>query len=108
METLADSAARERLRNQYDRIIERTKADLMRVYVSAAEAKKFECEKHFDQEIRQFWDNERKHKPDQRLTQTMHNIIDRRRNNIIACVKRIYAIKADFFVKAPAVTMKKM
>ncbi len=102
--TISDPVICERLSNQYQRIIERAKFDLMNVLTTAAEAKKNDSQKKFDEEIAEIWKSQHQYPIDERLTPTMLTIIEQRRKNIIECVKWIYHLKGDFACKAPLTT----
>ncbi|CAF1164151.1 unnamed protein product [Rotaria sordida] len=101
--TLMDPKLRKPLLNNYIRIIQRAKADLMTVLTTAAEIKKEEHQKKFDRVMAKLWTDQHHLPNNERLTTTMLSLIDERLKNILECVKRIYAIKADFCVKIPTI-----
>ena len=98
--TISDSATRERLSNQYQMIIQRTKADLTRVLTSATEAKRSDCQNKFDRETAEIWKNQREFTKLEQLSPTMITLIEQRQKNIIACLISIYAMKSNFLLKA--------
>ena len=105
---LADPAVRERLSNDYQKIIQRAKSDFMMVLTRTAEAKRDETRKKFDKEIEEMWRNHRQQPPHERLTPTMSTIIEQRQKNVTDCVKRIYHLKGDFYVKVSPRTLSVM
>jgi hypothetical protein len=98
--TISDRVIRERLSNQYQMIIQRTKADLTRVLTSATEAKTIDCQNKFDTDTSEIWKHQRGLPKFEQLPSTMVALIEQRQQNIIDCLKRIYAMKSDFLLKA--------
>ncbi|CAF3734723.1 unnamed protein product [Rotaria sordida] len=95
--SITNSQQRERLSNNYMRIIQRAKADLMMALTQATEIKTQEHQTNFDTFMAQLW-NDQRHLPQQeRLSTTMLLLIDDRQKNILKCVKHIYALKPSFF-----------
>ncbi len=103
--TLADSVLRQRLSNEYQRIIQRAKCDLIKVETIATEAKKNECEKKYGKEIGQIWKDQRQYPMHERITRKMLDIIERRQKNITECLKLIYKLKDEFCLRAPPRTL---
>jgi hypothetical protein len=99
--TLTDPVLRERLSNDYQRIIQRAKADLLMVLTTASEAKRNDCQRKFDREIAEIWKNHRQFPIDERLTNVMVKLIEQREKNIIECLKRIYHLKGTLFHRVP-------
>jgi hypothetical protein len=73
----------------------------MNVLATAAEVKRNDSQKTFDKETAEIWTNQRQLPIHERLTPTMLTIIEQRQKNIIECVKCIYELKGNFFLKAP-------
>ena len=107
-DTINDVNIRQRLSNRYEKIIQQIKSDLMAVVIAATERKMYESQKKYDLAVAQMWRDNRKLPPDQQLTQTMVDLIERRAKNISEQVKCLYdfKMKHHFFVNAP--TMVKM
>ncbi|CAF1346209.1 unnamed protein product, partial [Rotaria sordida] len=97
--TIIDPHQRERLSNNYTRIIQQAKVDLMMILTTGAEIKRQEHQKVFDMTMAKLWTDQRHLPIDKRLTTTMLSFIDERQKNIIKCVKCIYALKTSFFMK---------
>jgi len=91
----------EQLSNEYQKIIQRAKDDLMIVLTKAAEAKKNDCQMKFEKEIAKIWKNQHQLPIHERLTTEMSALIEKRQKNIIECLKSIYELKGNFFLKAP-------
>ena len=104
MTTISESFIRERLSNEYLRIIQRAKADLTDVLTSAAETKKMDCQKKFDRETAEIWRNQKQLPVHERLTVPMIAAIEQRQKNIIECVKDIYELKGNLFLQTPPPT----
>ncbi|CAF1336804.1 unnamed protein product [Adineta steineri] len=103
--TISDSTIRERLSNEYQRIIQRAKADLTDVLRSAMEAKSIDCEKKFELETAEIWKGQRQLPTHERLSPVMVTLIEQRQKNIVECLKYIYGVKDNFLVQAPSTTI---
>ncbi|CAF1471345.1 unnamed protein product [Adineta steineri] len=106
--TISDSTIRERLSNEYQRIIQRTKADLTDILRSAMEAKSIDCEKKFEQETAKIWKDQRQLPTHERLSPVMLKLIEQRQKNIVECLKYIYHVKSNFLVQAPSTIMNRI
>ena len=102
--TISDSIICERLSNEYIRIIQRAKYDLMNVLTSAVEAKRNDCQKVFDTQTAEIWKNQRQLPVEERLTTAAITLTEQRQKNIIECVKCIYELKSNFFLQLPTTT----
>jgi hypothetical protein len=102
--TISDPVIRQRLSSQYQRIIQRTKFDLTNVLTSAVEAKKTDNEKKFVRETDKIWQNQHQLPIHDRLTPIMLTLIEQRQKNIIECLKCIYELKSELFLKAAPTT----
>jgi len=103
--TLSDSTIRQHLTNNYQRIIQQAKFDLARVLKAAAQAKKADAVKIFDQRMAELWNNQHQYPEQERLTRRMLTLIEQRQKNISQCAERIYNLKSDFYHKAPPTAM---
>ncbi|CAF1481376.1 unnamed protein product [Adineta steineri] len=103
--TISDSAIRERLSNEYQRIIQRTKADLTDVLRFAIDAKRNNCKKKFEQETVEIRKNQRQLPTHERLSPVMVTLIEQRQKSIIECLKYIYELKDNFLVQALSTTI---
>ncbi|CAF4285090.1 unnamed protein product [Adineta steineri] len=106
--TISDSTIRERLSNEYQRIIQRTKAVLTNILRSAMEAKSIDCEKKFEKETAEIWKDQRQLPTHERLSSAMVTLIEQRQKNIIECLKYIYELKDNFLVQAPSTIMNRI
>ncbi|CAF1265411.1 unnamed protein product [Adineta steineri] len=106
--TISDSTIRERLSNEYQRIIQRAKANLTDVLRSAMEAKKNDCEKKLERETAEIWKYQRQLPTHERLSPVMLKLIEQRQKNIIECLKYIYHLKNNFLVQAPSTIMHRI
>lgn len=99
--SLSDPVIRQQLSDQYQRIVERTKADLLFVYTCAVDMNKDYTQKKSNQTIAEMWKNQHQQSVHEQFTPTMLTIIEQRQKNIIECVRTIYHLKGDFYVEVP-------
>ena len=59
LNTIEDRYTRQRVRDRYEQIIERTKSDMILVYIRVAEIKSEEYIKKFEANIKEFNENQR-------------------------------------------------
>ena len=103
LQTLEDEHLRQNLIDQYEKLIQRTKSEMMIFYVKAEEAQMNEKNKKFDTDLAQMKHDRSHGSPDKKLTDTMLEILKRRFQNINERLIKIYKLKLHFFVKAPIV-----
>ena len=103
MGTIVNENSRSSLRNQYERIIQQTKSDLMMVHIAAAEAKMREYQAEFDRTMYRMEQGQHEPLSDRRLSSMMIDIMYRRFKLIDERTKHLYNLKVNFFVKAPTV-----
>lgn len=101
---LSDRVIRQKLSDQYQETIRQAKDNLLFIYTRASEARNDEYQKKFDQTMANMWKNQREQPADERLTPTMLAIIERRQININECMKELYRLKNEFYVKVPLKT----
>jgi hypothetical protein len=103
--TINDQTIRQHLFDRQQKIIQQTKTDMMAVLIQGAETKMRECQKKFDFEMTQLWQNYRSKSNDQHyLTKSMIDLIDERLLNVTERFQVIYNYKMKyFFFKAPTV-----
>ncbi|CAF0815499.1 unnamed protein product [Didymodactylos carnosus] len=104
---ITDQNSRLYIMQQYEKVIQHIKSDMMFVYIMAAETKARECQTKYDIEKVKFRDNQHTGMEDDRLSKSMCDIIQRRVNNIDERIKTVHDLKARFFAIAPAVVTKK-
>ena len=102
-DTIHNENSRSSLRNQYERILQQTKSDLMIVHIATTEAKMREQQAEYDRTMFRMEQDQHDPSSNQRLTPTMIDIMFRRFKLIDERTKHLYNLKVDFFVKAPAV-----
>ena len=106
LDTIQNETIRQCLRDRHEKIVQRTKSDMLMNYISTTEAQLNECQTKFDTKIAQLKENHRSHSPDKKLTETMLTIMYRCTKNTNERLKCLYNLKVHFFVKAPTVTTK--
>jgi hypothetical protein len=94
---------RQCLRDHCDKIIERTKSELMLVYIEMAEAKMHEAQLTFDREYRGIQQKRATGQWHERLSPPMLDLIERQFQYLHQHLQRLYELKVSFFVKAPTV-----
>lgn len=103
LDTISDERIRQRLTHRHEQLLQRTKSDLMIIYIKTAEAKFEEYRKIFDTDMAQYKENQRSGPSHKRLTRTMIDIMERRFANINERLICLYQLKIRFFVKASMV-----
>lgn len=103
LDTIVDTNTRQRLTQECEKILQRTKSDMMLVYITVAEETAKECHRKFDSVLTQMKENQHSIESSQTLTQTMLDIIERRFHCLNQHFIYLYKLKIRFFVKAPTV-----
>ena len=96
LQSINDLSIRHALHHRYQRIVQQTKSDLILIHVAVAEAKLRQCYAHLKR-------IENDPSDDQRLTSEMMIVMQRRFKDYEERMYRLYNLKMNFFVKAPAV-----
>ena len=96
VESISDPTTRQTLHNQYQRIVQQTKSEMMLIHVAVAEAK---LRQHHDR--LKTMQNDPAH--EQRFTSAMKKVMQRRCENYEERMSRLYSLKINFFVNAPTV-----
>lgn len=99
--SVTDPSVREQSIREYQQIIERTKADLLRLLINVSEAKKTDCKIKFTQKMAELQANQQQSCVDERLPLPMLTLIEQRQTNIVDCLQTIYKLKTDFFRHVP-------
>ncbi|CAF3376490.1 unnamed protein product [Rotaria sp. Silwood2] len=103
LDTITDTYIRQRLTDRYEKILQRTKSEMMMVYIATVETKMNEYQKKFDIDLAKMKENQHTDPSDKKLTRTMLDIMERRFKNINERLMCLYKLKLRFFVKAPTV-----
>ncbi|CAF1290998.1 unnamed protein product [Rotaria sordida] len=101
LDTITDTMTRQHLKDRCEKILQRTKSEMVMVYITTAEAKMNEYEKRFNTDLAKMKENQCSGPSHKKLTQTMLNIMERRFQNINERLTCLYKLKLRFFVKAP-------
>jgi hypothetical protein len=103
LNTIQDEHIRQRLMDRYQKLMERTKSDMMIIHIAAEEAKENEHRTNFDLKMSQMNELQRSGPPHKKLIRTMLDVLDRRFRNINDRLEQLYKLKIRFFVKAPMI-----
>lgn len=106
LDTIQNETIRQCLYDRHEKIIQRTKSDMLMNYISTAEAQLNEYQMKFDIQIARLKENQRCHSQDKKLSETMLTIMYRSIKNTNERLKCLYQLKVHFFVKAPTVTIE--
>ncbi|CAF1544958.1 unnamed protein product, partial [Rotaria sordida] len=79
---IMDTETAQSLKDRYDKILQRTKVDMMHVYVEAAEFRANQYRLQFNNAMNKLKENESTHLCDRILTKVMFDIMIKRFNNI--------------------------
>lgn len=104
LESITNEALRQRLADRCEKIFQRTKSDMMMVYIATAEAKAKEASMKFESELAAMNDIQRTGPMNKKFTGAMLDILHRRFHNINERLTYMYKCKLRFFVRAPTVT----
>lgn len=94
-------AVRQRLSEQYHKVLQRTKSDMLHVYISTEQAKAEQCLNRFNEYYEEAKENQRTGVTGVKLTTTMWHLLQRRLTNVNKHIIYLYNLKVDFFAKAP-------
>ncbi|UJR12965.1 hypothetical protein I4U23_017139 [Adineta vaga] len=101
--TVRDQDVRRRISYGYEQLLQRTKADMLMIYIRTAEAKMEEYTQKFDIEYKQFEKQQRNYLANDRFTDGMCFVMEQRFRNIAERLQTLYDLKVRFFVNAPTV-----
>ena len=93
---ISDPSERARLTEEYRRVIDRAKADLMNVIVSVSDVVKQASQKQFNDAIAEIWNDQHQLPEHERLSPEMLRLIDHRQTNITDCLQYIFQFKSQF------------
>jgi len=91
--SLTDRNLREQLQARHQDIMKQYKNEMMKIYIETVEVKLRESQKLFDDEMAKFWKEQNSLPINQRLNQTMINLMDRHLTLIISKLECIYNYK---------------
>lgn len=103
LHTIESDTIRQRLSEQYHKVLQRTKSDMLHVYITTEQAKADQCTNRFNEYYEEIKENQRHGSKDIKLTSTMWHLLQRRLANINKHIIHLYNLKIDFFAKAPTV-----
>lgn len=101
LDSIRSGTIRQRLSEQYYKVLQRTKSDMFRVYIATEQAKADQCISEFDRCYEEMKENDQTGRTDKKFTPTMLRLFQQRLTNVNQHIKCIYNIKLDFFAKAP-------
>jgi len=101
--TVQNDDVRQRLIYRYEELLERTKADMLMIYIRTAEAKMEEYTQKFDSDYERFNQQQRIYLYQSKFTDRMSEIMKQRFKNIDERLHIVYDLKVRFFVEAPTV-----
>ncbi|CAF1632507.1 unnamed protein product [Rotaria sordida] len=96
---IMDTETAQSLKGRYDKILQRTKVDMMQVYVEAAEFRANQYRLQFNNAMNKLKENESTHLSDRILTKVMFDIMIKRFNNISEHLVSVYKLKVRAFTK---------
>ncbi|CAF1454496.1 unnamed protein product, partial [Rotaria sordida] len=91
--TIMDTETAQSLKGRYDKILQRTKADMMQIYIGAADIRANQCRFLFNNAMNKLKENESTHPSDRILTKVMFDVLIKRFNNISEHLVSIYKLK---------------
>ncbi|CAF1480676.1 unnamed protein product [Adineta steineri] len=103
LETIQNNTIRQRLTEQYNKILQRTKADMFTMYIATEQAKADECVKEFDRDYAEMKEIQSTGSLHKRLTPIMLQLLRKRLANINQHLIHLFNLRTRFFDKAPTV-----
>jgi hypothetical protein len=101
LQTIQDDAIRQHLSERYHKVLQRTKSDMLHVYIATEQAKADQHIKEFDRDYAEMKENLRIGPTHKKLTSTMLQLLQKRLTLINKHILYLYNLKIDFFAKAP-------
>ena len=101
LNTIENENVRQRLQERYHKVIQRTKSDMLTIYIATEQAKADERIAEFDRDYMEMKENLRTGPTYKKLTPTMLSLLQKRLKNINEHIMHQYNLKMDFFAKAP-------
>ena len=86
----------QQLYEEYRKVSEKAKEDMMTLYLSSAEAQMHHYHDQFNTEMKQFWNEQRTLPTNQKFTGAMLNVLTQRYNNISESIDYVYKYKARY------------
>ncbi|CAF3844761.1 unnamed protein product [Rotaria sp. Silwood1] len=103
LNTINDPRIRQRLYEKCQKILQKTKSDMMLVYIAAAETKMNETQEKFNKLLVDMQDRQHSGPDNKRLTKNMISIMEKRFKNINEHIIHLYKVKLHYFDVAPMV-----
>ena len=103
LDTINNENMRQRLQDRYEKILQRTKYDMMLVYVMTEETKLTEMKVKFDADLSQMKEYQRTGASFKKLTESMIRIMGEGFKNIDERFHSLYQLKLRFFEHAPMI-----
>lgn len=101
--TIEDTNIRQCLQDRYEKIVQRTKSEIMLVYIAVAETKMNEYRKYHDILTNKMKDIQRTGPIHKQFNETMLNLLEERFKNMNQHFINLYRLKIRFFDKAPTI-----
>ncbi len=100
LDSIIDEKSRQNLLGRYNKIVEQSKLEMMTLYIAIAEVKMDECQSKFDRDILlEMTPNPHSMTINQRLNQSMINIIQRRFKNMDERFEYLFNLKKQYLDK---------
>ena len=93
---------------QYTQVMDRAKNDMYQVLVTAAIHFKDYAQRELNSYLTEHWNEEHRLDHQQRLPNSMRNMIEQRQQNITDCIRFVYDQKEKFLLDVPTVTTREL
>ena len=101
LDTIHSGTMRQRLSEQYYKVLQRSKSDMLRVYIATEQVKADQYISEFDRCYEEMKEDQRTGLSHKKFTPTMRQLFQQRLTNVNQHIKYVYKINIDFFAKAP-------
>ena len=89
------TAREQQFYNRYRQVIQKSNDEMISLYLSSAETQMQHYQKHFNDELKPIWDEQRSARITEKLSVAMLHLIEQRYNNISDRVKCVYNFRVQ-------------
>ena len=103
-----DPQARADVFTQYNQVIDRAKNEMSKVLVTAATHRKDYAQRELNTYLTEHWNEEHRLDNQQRLPNSMRQLMEQRQQNITDCIRSVYEQKEKFLLDVPTTMTREL
>ena len=103
-----DPQARVDVFTQYNQVIDRAKNEMSKVLVTAATHRKDYAQRELNTYLTEHWNEEHRLDNQQRLANSMCQLMEQRQQNVTDCIRSVYEQKGKFLVDVPTAMTREL